>query len=36
MDKLLKKVEKTKDLKELQVLSILITDQVYDQWKEEE
>lgn len=36
MDKLLKKIEKTKDLNELQVLSVLLTDQVYDQWKEKD
>lgn len=34
MDKLLKKIEKTKDIKELQVLSVLVTDEVYQQWKD--
>ena len=36
MDKLLKKVEKTTDIQELQVLSVLITDEVYKQWKDKE
>ena len=34
MDKLLKKIEKTTDMQELSVLSILVTDEVYSQWKE--
>ena len=36
MDNLLKKIEKTKDLKELQVLSVLVTDEVYKQWKDKD
>ena len=36
MDKLLKKVEKTTDIQELQVLSVLVTDEVYKQWKDKE
>ena len=34
MDKLLKKIEKTSGNKELQVLSLLVTAEVYNQWKE--
>ena len=34
MDKLLKKIEKTTDIQQLQVLSVLVTDEVYKQWKE--
>ena len=34
MDKLLKKIEKTTDMQELSVLSILVTDEVYSQWKD--
>ena len=34
MDELLKKIEKTEDVKELQVLSVLVTDEVYHQWKD--
>ena len=34
MDKLLKKIEKTSGNKELQLLSLMITYEVYSQWKE--
>lgn len=34
MDKLLKKIDKTTDLQELQVLCVLFVDAVYDQWAE--
>lgn len=34
MNKLLKKIEKTTDENEIKVISILIADEVYQQWKE--
>ena len=34
MDKLLKKLEKTIDIEELKLISIMITDEVYMQWKD--
>ena len=34
MDKLLKNLEKTIDLDEIKLLSVMITDEVYKQWKE--
>lgn len=34
MNKLLKKIEKTTDENEIKLISILITDEVYQQWKE--
>lgn len=34
MNRFLKELEKTEDLKEIRKLSILITDEVYQQWKE--
>lgn len=34
MNKLLKKIEKTTDEDEIKLISILITDEVYQQWKE--
>lgn len=34
MDKFLKKLETTNDLEEVKLLSIMITDEVYNQWKQ--
>ena len=34
MNRLLKEIEKTEDFKKIKVLSVLITDEVYQQWKE--
>lgn len=34
MDKLLKKLEKAIDIEELKLLSVMITDEVYLQWKD--
>ena len=36
MDNLLKKIEKSSGHKELQVLSLLVTAEVYEQWKDKE
>ena len=36
MDKLLKKLEKTEDIDVLTACSLLITDEVYKQWKEKD
>lgn len=36
MDKLLKNLEKTIDLDEIKLLSIMITDEVYKQWKDKD
>lgn len=36
MDKLLKKLETTIDLEDIKLISVMITDEVYKQWKEEE
>ena len=36
IDKLLKKIKKTTDEDEIKLISILITDEVYQQWKEKD
>ena len=36
MDNLLKKIEKSSGNKELQVLSLLVTAEVYAQWKDKD
>lgn len=36
MDKLLKKLEQTIDIEELKLISVMITDEVYEQWKDKE
>ena len=36
MDKLLKKLEKTEDIDVLTACSLLISDEVYKQWKDKE
>ena len=36
MDKLLKKLETTTDLEDIKLISVMITDEVYLQWKDKE
>ena len=36
MDKLLKKLETTTDLEDIKLISVMITDDVYLQWKDKE
>ena len=36
MDKYLKKLEKTIDIEEIKLISVIITDELYQQWKEKD
>lgn len=36
MDKLLKKLETTIDLEDIKLISVMITDEVYLQWKDKD
>ena len=36
MDKLLKKLETTTDLEDIKLISVMITDEVYLQWKDKD